>query len=331
MESLKKKWFWGIFISLLTFFAMSHNASALNINYEYYDIVRNNSRFDTTCRLQSGTIISGSTYCRFNAEATMMRLKSIYTTTYLNNLKAGDLVEYYIFVNNRLNYAIQGGVLTLLGQEGIDSLLTISVDVVDDYNFLKYVVDAENLPGENVGYVSDFWSLLQYGKVYKVVQRVPLDGNYRVGFNISSTSENNYLFGWYQSENNTLEFALRELTVYRPLSESRENQEVEEKTQEAVDESESAGSSSSQSAQSGTTGLLNAITGAVSVISSAQPTNCKINGNMGNLDIGQLDLCANPAPAFVQTIGSLILILMCVPLAISLFNRFIAIFRSFQS
>ena len=223
-----------------------------------------------------------------------------------------------------------GGTSYLNEPTASDHMTTLSYELIDHYNHDEFFVSSNNLPGENVGFVSDFWSNAQIAKVYRITQRVDLDGNHLIGLNVTDNSTLRYILSFYQSSNYTVFFTLKNFTIYRP-AESKENKEVEEKTQGAVDDSEAAGGSSSSDAQTGTTGLLNAITGAVSVISSASPTNCKINGNMGNLDIGQLDLCANPAPTFIQTIGSLILILMCVPLAISLFNRFIAIFRSFQS
>lgn len=121
------------------------------------------------------------------------------------------------------------------------------------------------------------------------------------------------------------------VVFYDNPNEAEEALEKEkQETQAAADASADAGDSSSSDAEQGTASLISAIGSAVSVISSASPTNCKINGNMGNLDVGQIDLCANPVPSFIQVIGSLILILITVPLCITLFNRFIALFRSFQ-
>lgn len=330
MENIKKKWFWGIFISLLVFFAMSHNASAaMNLNYEYYDLNRSLNSFNVSCGLKGQQHTPGALACSWVNTGTEFKLNAIYQTTPME-LKAGDIIQFYLYIGNPQNYNISGGIPTLQQTYGKDGLLTLDVEVVDDWHSLEFYTSDNLLQYENAYTLYDFWANDQFGKVYKVIQRAPRDGSYRAGFDVNTDSSAVYLFSWYQNANYTVNLKIFNLIVYRP-AESRENKEVEEKTQDAVDQSEAAGGSSSQDAQTGTTGLLNAITGAVNVISSASPTNCKINGNMGNLDIGQLDLCANPAPTFIQTIGSLILILMCVPLAISLFNRFIAIFRSFQS
>lgn len=102
-------------------------------------------------------------------------------------------------------------------------------------------------------------------------------------------------------------------------------------TQDAADNASDAGSSSAASAESATSSLISVIGGFVSVITSAQPTNCVINADMNHINMGNLDLCANPAPSYVQIIGSIILICAAIPLAIVLFNRFIGLFRSFQN
>lgn len=101
-------------------------------------------------------------------------------------------------------------------------------------------------------------------------------------------------------------------------------------TQNAQNQADSSGGTATSDSQTATTSLLNTITGAVNAISSVSPTNCQLNGDMGHLNIGQMDLCNNPVPTFITVIGSLLLILAIVPLAIHLFNLFISITRSFQ-
>lgn len=108
------------------------------------------------------------------------------------------------------------------------------------------------------------------------------------------------------------------------------NKDVEDKTEQESQNAQNQGDNSSQSATNATTGLINAIGGFVGAITTASPSNCIINGNMGNFNMGNIDLCANPVPSFVQIISSLILIVICIPFAIIMFNRFIGLFRSFQ-
>lgn len=116
---------------------------------------------------------------------------------------------------------------------------------------------------------------------------------------------------------------------YSPVNDTLN--ETKQETQDAADNSSAAGSDSSSDATSATSSLLNVIGAGIGAITTASPTNCRINGDMGNLDVGTIDLCANPVPAFVAVIGSIIAVLVVLPLVIILFNRFIGIIRSFQT
>ena len=333
MAFVKKLALGSIFISILCIFAMSHNANAMNLNYENFTLHSANTFATNSCYLHSGQTSSGR-QCSFTYEAGQMKLKGIYTSG-SSNYKAGDIIEYYLLVFNTANYDISGGVLSIFSQAGVDGLLTLDVEVVDDYSHLDFSVSSQNLPGENVGFVSDFWTLEQVSKVYKITQRVPLDGSYRVGLDVNNTSSYEYIFSWYQQvqTNNSLAFQIRDFKVWRP-AESKENKEVEEKTQEAVDDSQAAGSDSSSAASSGGASLLTAITGFFNVITSAQPTNCRFNAPLntyfGNQRLN-VDLCSLELPSGIGTLTSIIAICIIIPFAIHMFNKFIALFRSFQS
>lgn len=107
-------------------------------------------------------------------------------------------------------------------------------------------------------------------------------------------------------------------------------QKEKENIQNAADNSETSGSSSGSDSQQATSSLISIITSGIGAITSASATNCIIDADMGNFDMGSIDLCANPVPAFMQVIGSIIAALMVLPLVIVLFNRFISIIGSFQ-
>lgn len=330
MESIKKYWIWGIFISILSIFAMSHNAAALTTTLDLsgYEITDSIATAFTDCEFINGTILvyDHVVNCQATIQNTTM-LKSIITEQTFNT-KKGDIVNFYLLIwsdSTSFNYLPRFVDFTTTGL-GWDLIDYHEVMRDDYFNDILSYNGHINEQGNNYDITIDFYHANGFYRIYDISMRARNDGAKNIGLTSSGG-----LFRFNANDiGNTVSFSMRNYRIYRYVGSSI-NKEQEEKTQEAVDDSEAAGGSSSQDAQTGTTGLLNAITGAVSVISSASPTNCKINGNMGNLDIGQLDLCANPAPTFIQTIGSLILILMCVPLAISLFNRFIAIFRSFQS
>lgn len=124
--------------------------------------------------------------------------------------------------------------------------------------------------------------------------------------------------------NSSLRF--NSLFVYKPNSEKEE-----EAANENIEQNEQDSNASSTDAANASQSLISAIGGFVSSITSASPSNCNINGNMGNFDLGNIDLCANPVPSYIQIISSFILISLCIPFAIVMFNRFISLFRSFQT
>lgn len=109
------------------------------------------------------------------------------------------------------------------------------------------------------------------------------------------------------------------------------NKEQQQAGEQAQQDGQQGSSSSQSDATQGTQSLLNAITGFVGVISNATPTNCRITGDMGALDLGQLDFCQDNPPAIIQIIGSLILIAVTIPIVIWTVKKIISMFRSFTN
>lgn len=121
-------------------------------------------------------------------------------------------------------------------------------------------------------------------------------------------------------------------------------QEQTEKVQEQIDKDEQdrdnmesqqsdvSDDSDDSQAQAESTGqtLLTAFTGFVSAITSARPTNCNLNMDMGNLNLGNVNLCQLSPPPVFQTIASIFMIAFCVPLSITTARKLINLFRSFQ-
>lgn len=317
-----------IFIPILFVFLMSHNANALdlNINLNEYE----NMNFDVTQNYYD--------YKIYNTNGTLNhQCLSTFNCTVGNNqqirvaathdsfpLKAGDIIVYNLALyspyewhhidNLQFRALAPGyGVSTLYFHE-VSDFSSEGDSIVSPYGTTQSVIAPS-------GYF--------ISNLYEVALVATVNGNRQLGSFNQNTVDITVNMG-NTTSNDVLVVAVTGFTVYR-YSGSNVNKEQAQATQDAADDSETAGSSSSSSSQQGTASLISTIGSAVSVITSASPTNCLLNGNMGNLDVGQIDLCANPVPTFVQVIGSIILILMVVPLCITLFNRFIGLFRSFQS
>lgn len=74
------------------------------------------------------------------------------------------------------------------------------------------------------------------------------------------------------------------------LSQSQQDQQEQE--QQATDNiSNQSPSDIGSTDNAGTTNLINALGGFITTIANAPATNCVINGDMGNLDVGSINLC----------------------------------------
>ncbi len=134
------------------------------------------------------------------------------------------------------------------------------------------------------------------------------------------------------------------LTVYE-TGDEQINNSIQEQTQQqeqyhdetqqtfddAQDTADTDSDSSSQQATSSGTTLLAGFTSFVSALTGASASNCVINADLGNMDLGSIDLCQlSPPPAF-QAISSIMVIGFTVPLSIALAKKMISLFRSFQT
>lgn len=104
-------------------------------------------------------------------------------------------------------------------------------------------------------------------------------------------------------------------------------------TQDAADDSSTAGSSSQSSAEGATSNLLSVFASFANIITNASPTSCVISGPLNTTfsnDNFSVDLCGLDLPSGISAITSIIAVMVVVPFAISMFNKFIGIMESFQ-
>lgn len=118
--------------------------------------------------------------------------------------------------------------------------------------------------------------------------------------------------------------------VEQAIDNARESEKDEYENQ--ADENEQTANDNSSAAQGTATSLLSVVGQFIGVLTSAQPTNCNLNGNLvPHLPLGQLNLCQNSPPAAITILGSLLLIAFVVPLAYHTVKRMLALIGSFQS
>lgn len=309
-------------IFLMSYIIFSNNASAVDtvIDLNGYEIInsaaapRVNCTFNSSSLNKNNVVACGGVH---PTSGTNTVLRSFYTVDQWN-MQRGDVVEFDVLIWSPVNLSSLDGFTP-----GVISMpypfRVMSVTQKANNVFVNDLQSITNGTGGTLYNGSAYFSIFHYSLSY-------VGGN-NVAYSIGWSAENDQ-FIWYGE---TLTFRMFNVVQWRLSGNGSSDQQNEiNATNDSVEQSETEGASSQSDAQTGTASLISTIGSAVSAITSASPTNCVINGNMGNFDMGQIDLCSNPVPAFVQIISSLILILITVPLCIVMFNRFIGLFRSFQ-
>lgn len=309
-------------VFLMSHIIFSNNVGAISTNLSFDDIIVKGSSLTPTieCSVNGSAAIVQYSWCYSSSSGSNL-LNNIHTTAYFD-VEKNDYIEFDLVIRTLDSFSSGGGYFL----EDVNNFAPSGFRLVDrqqiiDTTLYSNIFSVTNGTGENL--VNGNYLFHAYRYVFRYVG----DGSsVQLGLNQQSASRG---FVRYSGQ---LYFRLANVVVYEGITSSQSQDQKNEinETNNAVEDSQNAGNSSTSDAQQGTASLISTIGSAVTAISSASPTNCLINGNMGNFDMGQIDLCSNPVPPFVQIISSLILILITVPLCIVMFNRFIGLFRSFQ-
>lgn len=121
------------------------------------------------------------------------------------------------------------------------------------------------------------------------------------------------------------------------VAEGQKEADEEQKQQAETQASDSETEANTQGGDSSTQGqtLLQAFSSFVSAITNVQPDqSCDLDVDFSGYASGleaTVDLCSISPPSGLTFIGSILLILFCVPLSISTVRRMVALFRSFQT
>lgn len=308
-----------IFISFFLVFVMSHNAFAVDttIDITNYNVVRSAQVLNINCKFNDGALdVTNAGICGgVSTNQLTVNLQRLYSNNSYS-FKTGDIIEYDIAVytetgvNSDNGFTVRNGAMP----EYPFRVLSVKQNSSVDSNRLYH--------STNTGFYGEhhyFYSIYHYELIYVGAD----DASYQLGWRSGYGNLFEYTFGGYY-------FRLENFVQYRSSGESQINKEQKKAAEDAAADSQTSGSSSQNDATSATSSLISVITSGIGAITSASASNCVINADMGNLDMGSIDLCANPVPTFMQVIGSIIAALVVLPLVIVLFNRFIAIIGSFQ-
>lgn len=114
--------------------------------------------------------------------------------------------------------------------------------------------------------------------------------------------------------------------------ESAAREDEKDEYEQQAQDNETAINSDSSAAQGAATSLLGVVGQFIGVLTSAQPTNCNLDGSLiPHLNLGNLNLCTYQMPTALTVLGSLVLIAFVVPLAYFTVKRMLALIGSFQS
>lgn len=310
-----------VFICIFAVLLMSHNSYAAVSTFDLnnYSVVSSGYRTPFTCTFDNSTSVDGWDACSISTNGNHT-LTSIITSGLTWTIKKGDIVEFDIAVFTPSNSKNEHPVLYVGNGLTYNNLLIF--DVSETVNDHLYIIDNFT---SSTGTMNDG---TYFSHVYHFSAQVLRDFSGQLGLSSNSTSFP--IFAFHKSQADSFYFRMSNLVLWRKSSTNPVNDEQKEATQDAANNSQNSGNTSQTNSQNATSSLLSVITSGIGAITSATPTNCKINGNMGNLNVGNIDLCANPVPTFMVIIGSIIAVLVVLPLVILLFNRFISIIRSFQ-
>lgn len=328
-----------ILIPIFFVFVMSHNASAANFSYNMND-------YDWITSVNLGTQYCAYSYNTFGSSPSICILtknqpKMFGIRSYDIPHEKGDLAEFYLGVESNINgasnYRNYGAFLQNFGAID-DNFKIIGMETVTDQKIVQDFFGGENctynVPGSNFDWECHTDSAARqtyYAYIVKITILYTTKGSHPVG--IKALNANSPIITCkidsLAGEGAQCQARIFGFTQWGYKG-SSVNKEQKEAAEDAAADSQTSGSSSQNDATSATSSLISVITSGIGAITSASASNCVINADMGNLDMGSIDLCANPVPTFMQVIGSIIAALVVLPLVIVLFNRFIAIIGSFQ-
>ena len=110
------------------------------------------------------------------------------------------------------------------------------------------------------------------------------------------------------------------------------NENVKDQVQDASDEAESAADDAQDTVESDTATITQQIGNVIGAITDTPATNCEINGNMGNVNLGTLNMCQGMPQEIRTRIGYItsgVLALAILRLAYSLVQAYVAYITSF--
>ena len=210
-------------------------------------------------------------------------------------------------------------------------------DTRQSYQYCQYTYESSGTNGfYKVNSTACYETDLTYNSLVIFTVRANSTGDYkfRIGNDTAVLVRANYTgLGSAGGYSTAFNFGMKKITEFTSSGTAQMIERDEQDRQDLenqVSETSSDASSSQSDAQSTGTTLLGAFSGFISALTSATPSTCVMDMDLGNLDMGNVDFCELDPPNGFSAIGSILLILFCVPLSIATARKIISLFRSFQ-
>lgn len=306
-------------ISLLSCVLFSADTKALELTSEVEFTGRTISIGDLYCKYQNNTTTVEATSCKNYPDSTKQNL-----TLVRKNAKISTTEDYYYMAFLGIkSIGENGAVLYRLDTDWSNFALVSVREVSNDY--VQSWITINQSQSQYSGTVNNN----SYAKFYEVVLRAKHTGDYY--FTLGNGSNP---FVWANlASPNSIHITLSDISEYKSSGSSALNEKDDEDRSNIESQQESSsydsGESASEATETGTT-LLGAFTAFVGALTSATPSNCVLDMDLGNLDMGNVDFCTLSPPAGFSALASVFLILFCVPLSIATARKIINLFRSFQ-
>lgn len=274
-----------IFIYLGALFLMSHiivnNVAAFDFTTDFnsYEYVFGTSRYNMNCTI-NGVSTTNQGVCSFSDQGQnkATELRSYQTL----DVQSGDIVKFTLVVVSSSNFDYRYNVQFVNNQISNGRLLGFKEILQDDvsWNTSMYYIDEFN-------YYMDGGSFISRAYEYYVYFPNDITG-YHLG--LLSTNSSYPIFYSYVSSDTVgvVSFKIVDISQWRYVG-TPENKQQAEATQNASDESEQA--AEDNGSNEATTTLSNNLNNIFTTISSTRASNCIIAGNLGNINMGNLNLC----------------------------------------
>lgn len=333
----------GIVTCFLSFFLMSHNASAANLSYNMndYDWITSVNLGTQYCAYSYNTFGSSPSICILTKNNPNMYGLRSYNIAH----EKDDLAEFYIGVQSNINgadnYRNYGAFLQNFGAID-DNFTIIGVETVTDQNIAQNFFGFYGCSNPPSGSSYGLWmcdtdnSVRQtyYAYIVKVTILFTTRGSHPVGVKAlnSNTPIMTCKLDPLAGSGAQCQVRLFGFTQWGYKG-SSVNKEQSEATQNAADESESEAQDNSSNQQ--TTNLIGAFQSFVTALTSLNATNCNVTlpfpSNLGGSM--QVNICQNKdyAGNIVSVFGSLTLIVFYIPFSLKLLSMIYNEIRSFTN